>query len=182
MHKIIGNLFMAIDGVVESPDKWSLSYWNDDIANVVMGGMQNADALLLGRVTYEGFARAWHDRTDEDDQGEDFMNKVKKYVVSRTLSHVDWNNSTLLEGDVADSVRELKESGNGEIAMSGSPTLVRSLLELKLLDELNLLVYPVIVGAGKRLAEGEGDYLPLELITCTAFGNGVVHQLYRPAA
>jgi dihydrofolate reductase len=181
MHKIIGNLFMAIDGVVESPEKWSLSYWNDDIANVVMGGMQNADALLLGRVTYEGFAQAWPGRTSEDDPGADFMNNVKKYVVSRTLSQVDWNNSTLLKGDVADSVRELKESGDGEIAMSGSSTLVRSLLELKLLDELNLLVYPVIVGRGKRLAEGDGDHLPLQLIKSTTFDNGVIHQLYRPA-
>ena len=182
MYKIIGNLFMAIDGVVESPDKWSLSYWNDDIANVVMGGMQNADALLLGRVTYEGFAQAWPDRTDDDDPGAEFMNNVKKYVVSRTLRKVDWNNSTLLEGEVADSVRELKESGNGEIAMSGSSTLIRSLLELKLLDELNLLVYPVIVGHGKRLAESDGDLLPLELVASTAFGNGVIHQLYRPGS
>jgi dihydrofolate reductase len=98
------------------------------------------------------------------------------------LTKADWNNSTLLEGDVADSVRELKESGNGEIAMSGSSTLVRSLLELKLLDELNLLVYPVIVGHGKRLAEGGGEHLPLELVKSTALDNGVVHQLYRPAA
>jgi dihydrofolate reductase len=182
MRKIIGNLFMAIDGVVESPEKWSLSYWNDDIANVVMGGMQGADALLLGRVTYEGFAEAWSDRTVEDDPAADFMNNVKKYVVSRTLTKVGWNNSTLLEGELADSVRELKESAGGEIAMSGSSTLVRLLLDLKLLDELNLLVYPVIVGRGKRLAEGDGNQLPLELIKSTAFHNGVVHQLYRPAS
>ena len=182
MYKIIGNLFMAIDGVVESPDKWSLSYWNDEIGNVVMGGMQNAEALLLGRVTYEGFAQAWPGRTDEDDPGAGFMNNVKKYVVSRTLTKADWNNSTLLKGDVADSVRELKESGDGAIAMSGSSTLVRSLLELKLLDELNLLVYPVIVGRGKRLAEGDGEHLPLELVKSAALDNGVVHQLYRPAA
>ena len=109
------------------------------------------------------------------------MNNVKKYVVSRTLSQVDWNNSTLLEGDVADSVRQLKESGDGEIAMSGSSMLVRSLLELKLLEELNLLVYPVIVGRGKRLAEGDGNHLPLQLIKSTTFDNGVIHQLYRPA-
>jgi dihydrofolate reductase len=182
MRKIIGNLFMAIDGVVESPEKWSLSYWNDDIANVVMGGMQAADALLLGRVTYEEFAEAWSDRTVEDDPGADFMNNVKKYVVSRTLTKVDWNNSTLLEGELADSVRELKASDGGEIAMSGSSTLVRSLLNLRLLDELNFLVYPVIVGRGKRLAEGDGDQLPLELIKSTAFDNGVIHQLYRPAS
>jgi dihydrofolate reductase len=182
MRKIIGNLFMAIDGVVESPEKWSLSYWNDDIAKVVMGGMQAADALLLGRVTYEEFAEAWSDRTVEDDPGADFMNNVKKYVVSRTLTKVDWNNSTLLEGELADSVRELKASDGGEIAMSGSSTLVRSLLNLRLLDELNFLVYPVIVGRGKRLAEGDGDQLPLELIKSTAFDNGVIHQLYRPAS
>jgi dihydrofolate reductase len=181
MRKIIGNQFMA-DGVVESPAKWSLSYWNDDIANVVMGGMEGAEALLLGRVTYQGFAEAWSDRTVEDDPGADFMNNMKKYVVSRTLTKVDWNNSTLLEGELADSVRELKESDGGEIAMSGSSTLVWSLLDLKLLDELNLLVYPVIVGRGKRLAERDGDQLPLELTKSTAFDNGVIHQLYQPAS
>ena len=85
------------------------------------------------------------------------MNNVQKYVVSRTLTKVDWNNSALVEGELADSVRELKESAGGEIAMSGSSTLVRSLLYLKLLDELNLLVHPVIVGRGKRHAEGDGD-------------------------
>ena len=182
MRKIICNLFMAIDGVVESPEKWSLSYCNDDIANVVMRGMQGADALLLGGVTHEGFAEAWSDRTVEDDPGADFMNNVQKYVVSRTLTKVDWNNSALLEGELADSVRELKESAGGEIAMSGSSTLVRSLLYLKLLDELNLLVHPVIVGRGKRHAEGDGDQLRLELIKSTAFDNGVVHQLYRPVS
>jgi hypothetical protein len=87
------------------PREWSLSYWNDDIANVVMGGMQGADALLLGRVAYEGFAEAWSDRTVEDDPGADFMNSVNKCVVSHTLIKVDWNNSTLLEGVIHELYR-----------------------------------------------------------------------------
>ena len=142
MHKINGNLIRAIAGIAESPDKWSLFYWNEEIGNVVMGGMQTADVLLLGRVTYQGSPRPGPTVRTKTISGAGFMNNIKKYVVSSTLTKVDWNNSSLLERQVADSVRELKESGNGEIAMSGSPISVRSLLQLKLLDELNLLMYP----------------------------------------
>jgi len=120
----------------------------------VVGGMQGADAPLLAE-SVGGIPRGLcPDHTVEDDPGAGFMNTVTKYMVSRTLTKVDWNNSTLLEGELAVSVPELKESDGGEITTSGSSTLVRSLLDLKRLDELDLLAYRVIVGRGKRLAEG----------------------------
>lgn len=103
-------------------------------------------------------------------------------MVSRTLTKVDWNNSTLLEGELVDSAARAQGLRRGEIAMSGSSSLVRSLLNLRLLDELNLFVYLVIVGRGTRLAEGDGDQFPPELVKSTAFDNGVIHHLYRPAA
>jgi dihydrofolate reductase len=175
------NLFMTIDGVVESPGDWSLSYWTDQIAGVVSGSMSAADALLLGRVGYQEFAAAWSGRTSDDDEGADFMNGIRKYVVSSTLTSVDWNNSTLLEGEVADSVAALKATEGGDIMTSGSPMLVRSLLDLGLVDELRLLVYPIVRGHGKRLGEGEGDGVALELVSSETFDNGVVHLVYRRA-
>lgn len=178
MRKLICNLFMALDGVVEAPDQWSLSYWNDQIQTVVMDGMAAADALLLGRVTYEGFAEAWTGRTNEDDEGADFMNNVPKHVASRTLSSVEWNNSGLLQGDVAQAVTALKNEDGADIATSGSGTLVRSLLQHELVDELRLLVYPVIVGRGRRLCEGDGDALSLRLTHSETFDNGVQYLVY----
>ena len=147
----------------------------------VVGGMQGADAPLLAE-SVGGIPRGLcPDHTVEDDPGAGFMNTVTKYMVSRTLTKVDWNNSTLLEGELAVSVPELKESDGGEITTSGSSTLVRSLLDLKRLDELDLLAYRVIVGRGKR-SPRQRRPPPLELIRSTGFDNGVSHQLYRPAS
>lgn len=179
-RKITASLFMSLDGVVESPDKWSMSYWNDEIAEVVAGGMGSADSMLLGRVTYEGFAGYWPGKTEADAEGADFMNNTAKYVASTTLKSVEWENSTLLEGDLADSVAALKAADGGDIGMSGSPTLVRSLLALGLLDELHLLVYPIVVGTGKHLF-GDDSYA-LTLKTSKTFSNGVLHLIYAPAA
>ncbi|MEV6608505.1 dihydrofolate reductase family protein [Kutzneria sp. NPDC051319] len=181
MRKLVSNLFVSLDGVVEAPDKWSLPYWSDEIAASVDAGMAAADAMLLGRVTYEGFAAAWPDRTVEDDEGADFMNTVRKYVLSTTLSEVTWRNSVLLHGDPAAAVRELKAEAGGDIMTSGSGTAVRWLLSEGLVDELNLLLYPVVVGSGKRLFPSDGPSFPLTLTTSTAFGNGVVQLTYSRA-
>ncbi|MEV6639097.1 dihydrofolate reductase family protein [Amycolatopsis sp. NPDC051371] len=178
MRKLVSNLFVSLDGVVEAPDKWSLPYWSDEIAASVDAGMAAADAMLLGRVTYENFASAWPDRTVEDDEGADFMNKVRKYVLSTTLSEVTWRNSVLLPGNPASAIRDLKAETGGDIMTSGSGTTVRWLLSEGLVDELNLLLYPVVVGTGKRLFPAEGPNFPLTLKTSTAFGNGVVQLTY----
>lgn len=178
MRKIVSNLFISLDGVVEAPDKWSLRYWNDEIGQVVGSGMAAADAMLLGRVTYEGFAEAWPGQADE---GAEFMNSVRKYVLSSTLSDVSWNNSTLLTGDSAEAIRTLKVSTGGDIMTSGSPTAVRWLLSEGLVDELNLLLYPIVVGRGKRLFAEDGPAFPLALKKSATFGNGVVQLTYVPA-
>ncbi|WP_206791690.1 dihydrofolate reductase family protein [Amycolatopsis sp. MtRt-6] len=181
MRKIVSNLFISLDGVVEAPDKWSLRYWSDEIGQAVGSGMAAADAMLLGRVTYEGFAEAWPGRTVEEDEGAEFMNSVRKYVLSSTLSEAGWNNSTLLTGDPAEAVRTLKAGPGGDIMTSGSPTAVRWLLAEGLVDELNLLLYPVVVGRGKRLFPETGPSFPVELKKSATFGNGVVQLTYVPA-
>lgn len=181
MRRLASNLFISLDGVVEAPDKWSLPYWNDEIAEAVGGGMAEADAMLLGRVTYQGFAEAWPRRTVEDDEGADFMNNIRKYVASTTLTSVDWNNSTLLEGDLASAIGGLKAEDGGDIMTSGSATLVRWLLTAGLVDQLNLLLYPLVVGTGKRLFPEDGPQLALELANSTAFTNGVLYLQYGPA-
>jgi dihydrofolate reductase len=181
MRKIVSNLFISLDGVVEAPDKWSLRYWSDEIGQAVGSGMAAADAMLLGRVTYEGFAEAWPGRTVEDDEGAEFMNNVRKYVLSSSLSEVAWNNSTLLTGDSAEAVRALKVSPGGDIMTSGSTTAVRWLLSEGLVDELNLLLYPIVVGQGRRLFPAEGPTFPLVLKKSATFGNGVVQLTYVPA-
>jgi dihydrofolate reductase len=178
MRKLVSNLFVSLDGVVESPDKWSLPYWSDEIAASVDAGMAAADTMLLGRVTYEGFASAWPDRTVEDDAGADFMNNVRKYVLSTTLSEATWSNSALLPDNPAAAIRDLKAEHGGDIMTTGSGTTVRWLLSEGLVDELNLLLYPVVVGNGKRLFPAEGPSFPLALKTTTAFGNGVVQLTY----
>ncbi|MDT7797634.1 MAG: hypothetical protein QOI78_1067 [Actinomycetota bacterium] len=178
MRKIVSNLFISLDGVVEAPDKWSLRYWNDEIGRAVGSGMAAADAMLLGRVTYEGFAESW---PGKDDEGAEFMNSVRKYVLSSTLSDVGWNNSILLTGDPLAAVRELKAGPGGDIMTSGSTVAVRWLLAEGLVDELNLLLYPVVVGHGKRLFPEEGPNFPLVLKKSATFGNGVVQLTYVPA-
>lgn len=180
-RRLVSTLFMTLDGVVESPEQWSLSYWNDEIQNAMSGGMFDSDALLLGRVTYQSFAQSWGSRTMDDDPGTAHMNGVRKYVASHSLTDVDWNNSVLLEGDTADAIRALKDEDGTDIAVSGSPTLVRWLLGEKLLDELMLLVYPVVVGHGATLFTGSENMLEFTLAQSTAFSNGVIQNVYLPA-
>ncbi|GAA1718334.1 dihydrofolate reductase family protein [Fodinicola feengrottensis] len=180
MRKIVANLFISLDGVVESPEKWSMSYWSDDLEAVVVGGMANSDAMLVGRVTYDGFAAHWPNVTAEQDPAADHMNNTRKYVASTTLKAADWNNSVLLEGDLADSIAKIKAQDGGDIATVGSPTLVRSLLALGLVDELHLLHYPVVVGHGQRLFAD--DSYAVTLKEATTFSNGVQHLVYTPSA
>ncbi|MET0694241.1 MAG: dihydrofolate reductase family protein [Propionibacteriaceae bacterium] len=181
-RKILANLFITLDGVVESPEKWSSGYWNDEIQNAMSGGMFDSEALVLGRVTYQTFAESWGSRSSEDDPGTEHMNSVRKYVASRTLSTVEWNNSQLLQGDTTAAVAALKAEEGGDVAVSGSPSLVVWLLEQGLLDELQLLIYPVVLGKGKQLFRGVTEQQVLTVASCTAFSNGVLHVVYRPAA
>lgn len=179
MRKIVSTLFVSLDGVVEAPDRWSLSHWTPELERVVGAGLSDADAMLLGRVTYEGFAEAWPGRTD--DPGAEFMNNVRKYVASTTLAAVGWQRSTLLPRDLEPALRDLKAGTGGTILTSGSATLVRWLLTRGLVDELVLLQHPVVVGAGRRLFPADGPRLDFALERSKVFGNGVVQLVYRPA-
>lgn len=175
MRKLVVTEFMSLDGVTEEP-KWTFGYWNDEIAQFKGEESAVSDALLLGRVTYQGFAAAWPQSTDE---GADYFNSVRKYVVSTTLDEVGWNNSRLIRGDVVAEIASLKQQGGGDITVHGSATLVRTLMEHDLVDRYRLLVYPVVLGSGARLF-AEGTTATLELLESRSFSSGVVALVYGP--
>ena len=179
MRKIAAGLFISLDGVVESPEKWTGPYFNDQVGQAVGALMASNDALLLGRTTYEGFAAAFGGQSGGM---ADQMNSTPKYVVSSTLASASWQNSTLINGDVAARISELKRQPGQNIGMSGSSTLVSWLLRHDLLDQLDLLVFPVVIGSGKRLFSEPGDQVPLTLTGSESFSTGVVHLSYSPAA
>ncbi len=180
MRKIVAGLFVSLDGVIESPDKWSMQYFNEELGQTVGELMAASDTLLLGRKTYEEFAAAFANDTSGSPDAA-MMNGFQKVVVSNTLTQADWQNSTVLNGDAAEGVARLKQQPGGTIGMSGSNTLLRSLLRQGLVDELHLLVVPVVVGSGKRLVEGEGEQLPLKLTASNTLSNGVLHLTYAAA-
>ena len=151
MRKVTAGLFVSLDGVTESPETWQLPYFNDEMGEVIGAAMAQADAMLLGRVTYQEFAAYWPGVSSEDQPFADYMNNTPKYVVSTTLDTVEWNNSTLIKGNVAEEIARLKQQPGKNIGITGSVTLVQSLLQEDLLDELGLMIHPVVVGAGRRL-------------------------------
>jgi dihydrofolate reductase len=183
MRKVVASEIVSLDGVVESPDKWHFPYFNDQMGDAIGAAMAASDAMLLGRVTYEEFAAFWPAQSSDDDQEiTDYMNNTPKFVVSKTLEEpLEWNNSTLIKGDVAEEITKLKGQPGKDISITGSPTLVRSLLEEDLLDELRLMVHPIVVGSGKRLFEDGGDQKALELVDSKTFSTGVLYLTYQPA-
>ena len=179
MRKIAAGLFVSLDGVVEAPETWTGPYFNDQVGQAVGAMMASNDAMLLGRTTYEGFAAAFGGQSGGM---ADQMNNTPKFVVSSTLTSADWQNSTLISGNVAEQVRELKQRPGRNIGMSGSSTLVNWLLRHGLLDRLDLLVFPVVLGSGKRLFSEPDGQVPLTLASSEAFSTGVVHLTYTPAS
>jgi dihydrofolate reductase len=179
MAKIVSNFFISVDGVVESPDKWHFPYWSDEMGAAVEAGMQNAAAMLMGRKLYDEWSSYWT-TADTEEAAAMSLNNVRKYVVSSTLEKAEWNNTTVISGDVAARVREIKEQTDGDIQMSGSATTVRWLLANDLLDELKLLVHPIAVGHGQRLF-GDTATHPLKLVHSETFETGVLNLTYVPA-
>jgi dihydrofolate reductase len=176
VRRLVVTEFMLLDGVVEEP-AWTFPYWNDEIARFKGEESSASDALLLGRVTYGGFAAAW---PESEDEGADYFNGVRKYVVSKTLKEpLEWNNSTLIEDDVVEEITDLKRQDGKDITVHGSATLVQTLMRHGLVDRYRLLVYPVVVGKGKRLF-GEGIPATLKLLESQSFGSGVVALVYEP--
>jgi dihydrofolate reductase len=180
MRKVIAGLFLSLDGVMESPEKWHFPYFNDEMGEAVGAAMAAADAMLLGRVTYQEFASYWPGVSSEDQPFADHMNNTPKYVVSTTLDKVEWNNSTLIKGNVAEEISKLKQQPGKNIGITGSATLVQSLLQEDLLDELGLMIHPVVVGTGRRLFEEGGGQKGLKLVDSRTFSTGVVSLTYQP--
>jgi dihydrofolate reductase len=182
MGKIAVHEFITLDGVIEDP-RWTMDYPFDPKMGEAIGGIMGASqGLLLGRRTYEMFAPAWSTRTAEDDPGAPFMNETTKYVVTGTLTSADWSNSEIVGPYSAQTIRELKERVDGNLYVSGSATLVRSLLADGLADELHLFVFPLALGSGLRLFPEGGGPIKLTLGGSEAYDSGVVHLTYTPAA
>jgi dihydrofolate reductase len=181
MRKIVAGLFVSLDGVTESPDKWQFPYFSDELGAEIGGQMAASDAMLLGRVTYQEFASYWPS-APADDPFAAHLNNTPKYVVSTTLDAVEWNNSTLINGNVVEEITKLKQQPGKNINITGSVALVRSLLRDGLLDELRLLVHPVVVGSGKRLFEGMDEQMALTLVEAKTLDKGVLSLVYAPAS
>ena len=180
MSKIKSHCFISLDGVVEAPDKWHFPYFDDEMGAAVGEGFAGTDAMLMGRVLYEEWAAYWPEHAA--DPFGDVMNAMKKYVVSDSLREAEWQNSEIVSGDAAAKLREIKAGDGGDISISGSPTTVRWLLREGLLDELNLLVHPVVVGGGlARLFPADQPSTPLELLNARTFRSGVLNLSYAPA-
>lgn len=180
MRRIVAGLFLSRDGVMESPDQWHFPYWGDEMGQAVGSQMAAADTLLLGRRTYQEFAACWPPQGSEV-EGADDMHSTPKLVVSTTLDTVEWQNSTLIKGNIVEALTRRKQQPGKNIAITGSATLVRSLLRAHLLDELRLLVRPIVVGRGKRLFAAGGDQVALKLVDSQTFSTGVLYLTYAPA-
>jgi dihydrofolate reductase len=189
MSRVVVSEFVSIDGVMEDPggaEGYRHGGWTFEIDRGEEGDkfkldeVFEAEALLLGRVTYEGFAAAWPTMTDEVGFAEK-MNAMPKYVVSSTLEEAGWSNSTVLSGDAPDEVARLKGEVDGVILVAGSAQLVQTLLEHDLVDELRLMIFPVALGPGKGLFGGLSDKKPLQLTDSRQVGDGIAILTYEPA-
>jgi dihydrofolate reductase len=191
MGKLVVSQFVSVDGVIEDPGGsegferggWAFKFnRGDDGDKFKLDEVLSAEALLLGRVTYEGFAAAWPSRSDEAGFADKF-NGMPKYVVSTTLRDPDWNNSTVIAENVPEEIAKLKEQDGGEILLNGSATLVKTLVEHDLVDEYRLMVFPIVLGKGKRLFADPGKTASLRLTDSKPVGpDGVVVLTYQPAA
>jgi dihydrofolate reductase len=185
--RIVVTEFVSLDGVMEDPggsENFAQGGWSFKISRGDEGDKFKLDetfaseALLLGRVTYEGFAEAWPSR---DGEFADKFNSMPKYVVSSTLADPDWNNTKVLKGEIAEEVAKLKQEHDGDIVVHGSARLAQTLIEHDLVDELRLMVYPVVLGSGKRLFGDTSDGKPLRLVDSKVVGDGVAILIYEPA-
>jgi dihydrofolate reductase len=187
MGRIVVTEFVSLDGVMEGPGgdndfrrgAWSFKFRRGEEGDrFKLEETRDSDALLLGRRTYEGFAAAWPSREGEF---ADRFNNMPKYVVSSTLNDPEWTNTTVLEGDLGEAVSEVKGQHDKDIVVHGSAQLVQELLERDLVDELRLMVFPVVLGTGKRLFGDTTDMKPLQLVDSKTVGDGVAIMVYRPA-
>jgi dihydrofolate reductase len=187
MGRIVITEFVSLDGVVEDPGGsenfrhggWSFEIDSGEGMQFKLDEAMSSEALLLGRVTYEGFAEAWPSREGEF---ADKFNSMPKFVISSTLEDAAWNNSTILKGDVAEEVAKLKQEQDGDVVVHGSVRLVQTLVERDLVDELRLMVFPVVLGSGKRLFGETSDKKRLRLVDSKVVGDGVLILIYERSA
>ena len=191
MRRVIVSEFMSVDGVIEAPHEWHFPFWHDDMGKYKFDELFASDALLLGRVTYEGFAAAWPERSEGDHEADtpldderafaDRMNTMPKYIVSSSLKSADWQNSTIISENVPAEIAKLKQGAGGDLLIAGSADFVNSLLPHGLIDEYRLMIHPVVVGAGKRLFRDGLDTVALTLVDTVTFPTGVIVLTYHPA-
>lgn len=180
MRKIIVTEYISLDGVVEEPGHWSFDFWNDEAAKYKYDELFTSDALLLGRLTYEGFAKAWPTMKETGEFGKK-MNTMQKYVVSKTVQNAEWQNTEIIAKDVLQEVKKLKKQHGKNILVAGSGQLVHTLLQENLADEYRFLLHPVVLGKGKRLFREESDKRKLTLFETQKFSTGIVALHYKPA-
>jgi dihydrofolate reductase len=178
MRKVVSGLFISLDGVVEAPYKWQFDVFDDGMMAEMGAHIAAEDTILLGRVTYQEWAPYWPTSTDEPYASH--INNTPKVVVSTTLDKVEWKNSTLIKENLAQEIARLKQQPGKNIGVAGSPTLVYSLLQNDLLDELTLMVHPVVAGSGKRLFKDGGELKRLQLVGSKTTGTGVSILTYQP--
>ena len=188
MRRIVVSEFVSLDGVMEDPGGaegyahggWTFKYPDPEGMKYKLDEVMTHDAMLLGRVTYQGFAAAWPSVTDEAGFA-DKMNGMPKFVVSTTLDTVEWNNSTLIKSDVEREVAALKQQPGQDILVAGSRTLIQTLMAADLVDEYRLMVFPTVLGSGKRLFGESADVRPLRLADSRTLDSGTLILTYRPA-
>jgi dihydrofolate reductase len=181
MRKVVSWLFISLDGVVEAPNQWQFDVFDDTMIADLAAQTDAEDAMLMGRVSYQEWASYWPTSTDEPYASH--INNTPKYVVSTTLDDVEWGKwekPTLIKGNLAKEINKLKQQPGKNISVGGSPTLVRSLIKENLLDELKLMIHPVVVGRGKHLFTEDVDLRRLKLIDSKVTGTGVVIVAYQP--
>jgi dihydrofolate reductase len=178
MRKLIESTFVSLDGVVGSPERWALPYFDDENKNYALSRLSEVDTFLLGRVTYEKFAARWSQIKGDDYF--DRINKLPKFVASKTLQETTWN-ATIIKGDVAEEVFKLKNQPGKNIMKYGTSQLDRALIQRKLIDEFHFSIFPIAVGSGQRLFEGiDTSQLKLRLTGTKSFANGIVILTYVP--
>jgi dihydrofolate reductase len=176
MRKIIVSEFLSLDGVFEAPHTWHFPYISDDFNEFNMAGIHNSDIMLMGKATYEEFASVWPNMTQNEYGIADKLNNAPKYVVSKSLQKANWQNTEILRSVAG--VQSMKAEGEGNIGMTGSGTLLQGLLQAKLIDQLDLLIHPIVVGKGKRLFPEGCPQIPLALSESRVFKSGVVLMRY----
>jgi dihydrofolate reductase len=180
MRRIIATEYVTLDGVMDEPGVWSGPFFNDQAIKFKFDELFGSDALLLGRVTYEGFAKAWPTMEGTGDFGER-MNGMPKYVVSTTLQNPEWTNSHVISANVVEEISRLKEEPGRDLLLAGSGKLLHTLMEHDLVDEYRLLLHPIVMGSGKKLFENETHMKTLRLVETKPLTSGIVILTYHPA-